>query len=198
MNPLSPTSSRVVERYLRRLRRALRPLPDRDRAAIVSEIENHIAERTREPKIGAAEVLAGLGDSAALARGYREAYRLTRVLSRAAPSPLPVAMLSRAARGLILFLAGPAAVLLYTFGLSFVAIAVLKPIAPRSVGLWITPGNFAFGALSSPGPAATEVLGLWIVPVSLTAAVLSYLTASALSKLFGRCRPRRSNAIFLA
>ena len=197
MNSLSPTS-KVVERYLRGLSRALRPLPEDERAAIVSEIGNHVTERTREPNISAAEVLANLGDPSALARGYLEAYGLARVPTRVGPSPLSVAKPIRVARDLVLFSTRLAAVLLSTFGLSFAAVAVLKPIVPGSVGLWIMPDDFAFGALSSPGPAATEVLGLWIVPVSLSAAALSCLAASALWKLSGRWPPRRSDTIHFA
>ncbi len=197
MNPLSPTSG-LVKLYLRRLSRALRPLSASDRAAIVSEIETHIAERTRESKAGEAEVLASLGDPAALARAYLDDHELTCSRAGSTSDSLPAAMLSRVIWSISSFLAGSAAVLLGIFGLAFVAVAVLKPIVPRSVGLWIRPGHFVFGILASPGPAATEVLGLWIVPASLFAALLSYLAATALIKLCGRWLLSRSRAIPLA
>ena len=59
INPLSTTSPLETLSW-QRLDRALRPLPERDRDAIVGAIATHIAKRTRDPNITATAVLAGL------------------------------------------------------------------------------------------------------------------------------------------
>jgi hypothetical protein len=64
----------------------------------------------------------------------------------------------------------------YSFGLSFLLIAVLKPIFPENVGLFVVDGvPRNFGALAAP--AGAEVLGYWVIPLSL-AVGLGILAAS--------------------
>ena len=194
----SPHSSGMEERYLRRLRRGLRRLPARERAAIVGEIAAHIAERVRGPKAGVADVLAGLGNPVALARAYLEDAEPARPRP-VAPFDLPTAaMLAAVMAGLGRFAAPCAAALLGTCAMLFVAVAALKPIAPRSVGLWIGNDGFTCGFLAAPGPPAAEVLGLWIVPAALLAAWGAARAAVALIKRSGRRSPRRPGAVTFA
>lgn len=197
MSP-SPITSILVDYYLRRLRRGLRPLPVRDRAAIVSEIATHIAERTREPNTTATEVLAGLGDPIELARAYLGEGQTGRDASRMPLVPVLIATLIAGMRGFIRFVVGFAAIVLFLFGLGFVAVAVFKPVLPGRVGLWIRPDDFGFGILSAPGPAAAEILGIWIIPIALSAAALSSLIGAALIKLCSAGVLRQPRAILLS
>ena len=191
---MSGSDPRITERetvYLKRLRRALGPLPESDRTEIVAEIESHIAERSRGTGASVADILAGLGEPDTLARAYLDSHDLSGALSRSAPGPLLAAVLARATRNGAAFAVGLAGVILYAFALSFALTAVLKPIAPRNVGLWTGPDGLQFGFLSSP-PATLDMLGLWIVPLALVAAVLCYLAATALMQWVGRALLRRS------
>jgi amino acid transporter len=59
----------------------------------------------------------------------------------------------------------------YAVGIATIAIAVLKPIFPNNVGIWVTDdGNgipWRLGALF-PAPAGEHVVGgYWIIPVAL-------------------------------
>ncbi len=185
MKPTPPTL-RLEKRYLRRLRWALRGLPAPDRAAIIREIAMHIAERSCKSPTGLADVLAGLGDPVELAHAYLEN------LDRGHPwlgasSDLPAAvLLGWATLSLSRFVVGFAALLLGAGAVLLTAVAVFKPLAPRSVGLWIEPDHFTFGVLAAPGPAGTEVLGLWIVPVAVSVALIFCRAGLALSKLASR------------
>ncbi|HEY5107427.1 MAG TPA: DUF1700 domain-containing protein [Caulobacteraceae bacterium] len=177
--------------YLRRLEWALRPLPGPDRGAIVAEISSHLAERFAGPGATTAAIVATLGEPDDLARAYVEDSELSGALHRAAPGHLLATILSRATRSITAFVVGLGAVILYVLGLSFVAVAVLKPIAPRNVGLWLGPHTFDFGILGSPPGVTREALGLWILPLSAACAVLCYLAAGVLMKRGARALLRR-------
>ncbi len=176
----------LVQGYLQRLGRALRPLPEPDRAAIMVEIESHIAERLREASGDGESALASLGPPDVLAAAYLQDYGLSRAIYRSAPGPLLAAVLARATRSLTAFAAGVVAVILYALGLSFAAVAVMKPIAPGIVGLWTGVGGPEFGVVAAAPAGSAERLGLWIMPVAALAAVLCYLAATTLTRLCGR------------
>lgn len=191
MNGSDPRNTERETLYLKRLRRALGPLPENDRTEIVAEIESHIADRSRGTGASVADILAGLGEPDTLARAYLDSRELSGALSRSAPGPLLAAILARATRSGAAFAVGLAGVILYAFAFSLALTAVLKPVMPRNVGLWTGPDGVQFGFLSSP-PAGAETLGVWIVPLALVAAVLCYLVASTLMKRVGRALLRRS------
>src|SRR5829696_9153780 len=65
----------ATERYLDKLRRNLRPLPEDERSDAVREIESHIAEGQADGRPTTA-VLGGLGDARMLARAYVADYHL--------------------------------------------------------------------------------------------------------------------------
>ena len=179
----SPRTLGLENRYLQRLRSALRGLPAAEQAAIVREIAMHIAERRRESPTGLADVLAGLGDPVELGHAYLEHWGPSHPRLGTSSHLLAAVLLGRATLGLGRFLVGFAAVLLGACAVLLSAVAVLKPLAPRSVGLWIEPDHFAFGVLAAPGPAATELLGHWIVPLALVIALGSRQASIALRKL---------------
>lgn len=193
MNGMPPQDAELAARYLKRLRRALRPLPEGDRTDIVAEIESHITERSSAGELRTQNVLAALGDPETLARSYVEDHELLNAVHRASPLPLLATALGRATRSATAFLVGLVGVIAYAFAISLAAVAVLKPIAPRNVGLWRGPDNVNFGFLSTP-PSTPELLGLWIAPLALVGALAFYLAGTGLMKLWGRRLLRRSRA----
>ncbi len=191
MNGMSPQDAELAARYLQRLRRDLRPLPESDRTDIVAEIESHIAERSNARDSRTEDILNALGDPETLARAYVEDRELSDAVHRASPLPLLATALGRATHSATAFLVGLVGVIVYAFAISLAAVAVLKPIAPRNVGLWIGPDSASFGFLSMP-PSTPELLGLWIAPLALVGAVICYLAATGLMKRWGRRLLRRS------
>lgn len=183
--------------YVRRLQRALSPLPKEDRLAIVAEIESHIADCTGAGKTPLFEVLEGLGSPEELAATYVEQYRLTDALSGSKHISLFFIVLERATRSILALTTGLAAALFYVFALAFAAVAVLKPILPGNVGFWFGPGVFDFGAIDKPPAGVHELLGYWIVPVGVVLAVLCYLGGARLMRFTGK-RLLRKTATFQA
>lgn len=82
--------------------------------------------------------------------------------------------------------------------------AIMKPILPNQIGLWIGPGVFNFGIheagrygggvglLLATGIPAHDVLGWWYVPVALAiGALFLWVTTKLVQMLIGRMRTRR-------
>lgn len=168
-----------TSRFLRNLTRELRALSPGERDSILQEIEGHIAERIAA---GASthDVLSALGPPEALAAGYVDQDELYRGLAVPSPAPLLGTLLNRATTSAPNFLVAVASLFLFVFGASFLAIAVLKLIAPEHVGYWSTGSGIDFGIIARPPAGYPERLGMWIIPIALLASVLCYLVANAL------------------
>jgi hypothetical protein len=175
--------------YLRRLALALRPLPEAERRSVVAEIESHINERVASGTALEA-ALAGLGWPELLARSYLEDYEMARALSRSSPGLLLATMLGRATSSVMALAAGFAGLTLYALALAFLALAILKPVAPAYVGLWTGPRLFALGAFAS-APGRDEMLGYALIPLALAAALGCYLLAQIVMRGCGRRLLRR-------
>ena len=181
-----------VDNYLSRLRKRLPHMPVEEREEIVREISAHIRECAQEPDSNIDNVLKGLGSPESLASEYGHD-RLMRRASRGF-SPLPIlrvtlALARRGAEGFALFLG---ALVGYGMGGGLVLTAILKPIFPRNVGLWIGPGVFDFGfhvpRYSDP---VHEVLGHWYIPIALGVGYFFvWLTTSGIRWYLRRTRQR--------
>jgi uncharacterized membrane protein len=189
MNPTSHTDA--VRHYLDHLKRALRVLPSEDRAAILAEIESHIADRISGGG-SVDDALASLGDPAELAQAYLEQYKLEDALSRASNVSLMAAIFERATRNVLALATGLGALMLYLFAVSFAAVAVLKPVLPQSVGFWWGKSDYALGILDKAPTDTPELLGYGIIPISVVACVLCYLAGTALMRFGGRLLLRKS------
>jgi HAAS len=168
--PIQP----AAERYLDRLRAALRGLPAAEIEEILLELRGHIAERTESPQ-GVEGALEALGDPELLARQYRTDL----VTTRAARSGGPLAVLQSLLllrRGSVLgWLVLAVTALGYAWGLVLVAAAIEKIVSPHDVGLWIRTGAASLPRLrvDGPGPAGTrEMLGWWFVPFGIATGAL--------------------------
>lgn len=169
----------TAERYLTRVRAALRGLPAPQVEDIVLELRGHISERS-EAGGDLQETLRALGDPLGLARQFRAEHAATRAECSRSPLAIMQSLLllrrGRLARWAALVLAG------WGFAWSFLlaAAAVEKIFSPRDVGLWARPGGAWWPRLllDGPGPAGTrELLGWWFVPVAaVMGAALFFLT----------------------
>jgi len=181
----------TVRTYLDRLARALRVLPLEDRAAILAEIESHIADRISGGR-SVDDALASLGDPAELAQAYLDQYKLEDALSRASNASLMAAILERATRNLLALVTGLGALMLYLLAVSFAAVAVLKPVMPQNVGFFWGNAAVVFGILDKAPAGTPELLGYGIIPISVVACVLCYLAGTALMRFGGRLLLRKS------
>lgn len=183
---MNQTGADAAQAYLARLKRALRFLPEDDRNAIVAEIESHIADRATVGGNSIFDTLEHLGTPEALAESYSEQYRLEGALARSAYGTVLIEILERATRSLLALVIGVGACLIYGLALSFAAIAVLKPVWPGHVGLWVGSSTFSLGIIDNPPAGITEALGYWVIPVCAAGAILSYMVARKVLRIGGK------------
>ncbi|MGI9103049.1 MAG: DUF1700 domain-containing protein [Terriglobales bacterium] len=182
----------AVNDYLAELRTSLRSMTLAEREDIVEEIRTHIRERA-ELGAATADVLQGLGPADELAAQYRTGMLLREAASRFSPLLMLHATLRWAMTGVQGFLVCLLAFCGYLASLSFVIVALLKPIFPRNTGLWIGPGQFNFGTHFPPPADAQEWLGIWIIPVALILAFTFFiLTTKVVQFLIARFKFRPS------
>ncbi|HWY22839.1 MAG TPA: hypothetical protein VNX26_16545 [Candidatus Acidoferrum sp.] len=181
-----------VDNYLSKLRKSLPHMPVEDREEIVREISAHIRECTQEPHNSIDNTLKRLGSPERLASRYghdRLMRRASRGFSPVLILRVTLALARRGAEGFALFLG---ALVGYGMGGGLVLTAILKPIFPRNVGLWMGPGVFDFGfhvpRYSDP---VHEVLGHWYIPIALGVGYFFiWLTTSGIRWYLRRTRQR--------
>lgn len=170
---LTESGESRVRGYLYILERSLRASASATLVAdAVREVESHIRERIAESpgmpneREALEGILVRLGSPATVAR----AYSLEMIMEEAAVGGRIVAVLRSlfhaAPTGIAGFLTAMLLYLGYAVGAGFVAVAVLKPIFPNNVGLWLHEG-VSLGA-HFPAPPGVEPLGgYWIIPICL-------------------------------
>ncbi|MDQ0463932.1 hypothetical protein QO010_001703 [Caulobacter ginsengisoli] len=168
-----PQAEKQLEAYLAQVRRHLLPLPAEEAREAIDELRSHVRDRAGgaglTPETVAA-ALTALGDPRSLA-GLHLAERAA---VRAETHRQPWRVLAATWR-LAGFSLGAAWTLLvsalgYVTGLSLMAAALLKPILPNNIGLWVQPSaddDISFSIGRSNAPIGPEVLGWWIIPIGL-------------------------------
>ena len=170
---LSDTGESRVRGYLYVLERALRasvsaPLAEDAVREVESHIRERVAEHTGTPNEREAleMILTRLGSPSTVAR----AYSLELIMEEAATGGRVVAVLRSVfhagALGIGAFFTALLLFVGYTVGLGFIAIAVLKPIFPGNVGLWLNDGIQLGGQFPAPEGVA-PLGGYWIIPICM-------------------------------
>jgi uncharacterized membrane protein len=175
---LSESGESRVRGYLYILERSLRASASATLAAdAVREVESHIRERVAESagmpneREALEGILLRLGSPATVAR----AYSLEMIMEEAAVGGRIVAVLRSlfhaAATGVTGFFTAMLLFLGYASGAAFISVAVLKPIFPNNVGLWVHEGVSLGGQFPAP-PGVTPLGGYWIIPFCLFVGLL--------------------------
>lgn len=156
-------------------------------ADAVREVESHIRERVAESsgmpneRDALEAILTRFGSPSTVAR----AYSLEMIMEEAAVGGRLVAVLRSlfhiAPLGAIRFLLALLLFWGYAMGAGFILTALLKPIFPNNVGIWVHEG-FSLGA-QFPAPSGVEPLGgYWIIPLCLTAGLGLLLVTHRLAR----------------
>jgi len=171
---LSERSESRVRGYLFILERSLKTfLPAADAADASREVESHIRERIGETeplpdeKTALERVLDELGTPLTVARAYSLELSAEEAVATGRIAAVARSLLHMAALGLRGFLGALAIFVGYAIALGFLAIAVLKPIFPDNVGLFIVHGFPAFGAQFPIPEGSGPYGGYAIVPISI-------------------------------
>jgi hypothetical protein len=172
---ISLDSRQRIDAYLEKLRKSLLGISREEALDIVRELRSHILEKAAEggeltaPAVEA--TLSALGSPHELAAQYMA----DNLIARAARSRSPIVLLHALIRWASLSIAGVfillGCILGYLVGASFVICAILKPLHPRTAGLWKLGDEsyslrLGFGNVPAFG---RELMGWWIVPVGLLA-----------------------------
>jgi Protein of unknown function (DUF1700) len=164
-----------IEAYLEKLRKSLAGISREDALDIVRELRSHILEKAAEggelttPFVEA--TLSALGSPHELAAQYLA----DNLLARAARSRSPIVLLHALIRWASLSIAGLfvllGCIVGYVVGASLVVCAILKPLHPRTGGLWkLSDESYSLRLGFGNVPAfGRELLGWWIVLVGLLA-----------------------------
>jgi uncharacterized membrane protein len=173
---LSEAGEGRVRGYLFILGRSLRSfLPPEAAADALRELESHIRERldqiepVPDERAALERVLAELGPPLRVAQAYSTEMTVDAALATGRVGAVGRALWQLATTTSAGFFAALGLFSGYAIGVAFVLIAVLKPIFPENVGLFIVDGLPAFGA-QFPAPAEVRG-GYWVVPIALFAGV---------------------------
>jgi len=190
---MNSQSEMTIETYLTRLRGRLRKLSAEDREEIVREISAHIRECSGEVGGDVERVLQRLGPPEVLASQYSQDELIQRAGRSFSPWLILRATLTLAKRGvegLALFIG---VVFGYVLGGGLIVTAVLKPILPQYVGLWVGPRNLNLGLIvpHPQGPQVHEVLGGSYIPLAFClGAVFLWVTTYGVRRFLQRSKRR--------
>jgi len=172
---LSEVGEARVRGYLFVLGRSLRSFLPRDVAKdALQEIESHILERVAQlesrpdERTAVEQVLTELGPPLRVAQAYSTEMAVDEALATGRTGAIARALWHLATTTAGGFLATLGLFVGYVSGAAFLALAVLKPIFPENVGLFVENGvPRSLGALF-PVPAGTEVWGgYWVIPFTV-------------------------------
>ncbi len=158
-------SEKEFENYLARLRRALGVLPAEEVEDILREIGGLLADSPSD--VDRRALLARLGPPERLAGSYAISHELDRALVRPGFRNVWSALWQAASKLVVGFLGALACFLLYLFGFAMVVTALLKPIFPHNVGIFLSPeGRFISAGARFPAPLDAQVMGgYWVTPL---------------------------------
>lgn len=171
--PDADPARRTIDAYLAQVGRKLRGLSDADIAEITTELKSHILDRAGEagaltPQSVEAAARA-LGDVRELARGYAAARIAGQIEERRSPWRVVRTAFRLMGVSIYGFFVLLGSIIGYAFALTFLGLALLKPIFPSRIGLWHVPDedpyNFSLGWQNLP--ADHEYLGWWLIPICL-------------------------------
>jgi uncharacterized membrane protein len=173
---LSETGESRLRGYLFVLERSLKASPvSRDIAAdAVREVESHIRDQVAEMDSSVDErsalenILTRLGPPATVAQGYSLELVIDEAVTTGGAVAVGRALFRLATTGMIGFFAVLGLFVGYVTGVSFLMMAVLKPIFPANVGIWMRNGVPRSVGAQFPAPTGMELVGgYWVVPAAL-------------------------------
>jgi uncharacterized membrane protein len=200
---LSESGESRVRGYLYVFERSLRSfLAPKVATDAVREVESHIRDAVAQTgdvpnELDALErILMRLGPPMKVAQAYSLELVMDEAETTGRLGPVFRSLFQSAATGITAFFGAFGLFAGYAIGLACIAVAILKPIFPENVGIWMHHGvPISAGAMfppPSPGRGWTMTGGYAIVPIFLgIGLVLLVLTHWFARKWIGRLRARR-------
>lgn len=163
------TCSPIIENYFAQLDSKMADLPQNQRQDFLMELRAHVMDRLEQVAAPSEQdcrnVLDALGTPDEIARQYRMELLLKRASWRISPISVLRTTLRWTVAGVQGYLVFIVALIGYLISASFYITALLKPIFPRNVGLFI--GHQGVQIAAFPLPSGHEVLGSYFIPVAV-------------------------------
>jgi hypothetical protein len=179
---LTETGQSRVNGYLFVLERSLKTfLPIEVVRDAVREIESHLRERIAasdglpNEREALERILLELGPPLHVAKAYSSERIVDEAIATERVVPMLRAVWHLAVTTVIGFGAALGILIGYLFGLAFLSLAILKPVFPNNVGVWVRTGHesirtefpWRLGAQFPIPPNEHVVGGYWVIPICL-------------------------------
>jgi hypothetical protein len=197
---LTETGESRINGYLFVLERSLKTfLPAETARDAVREIESHLSERVASAdgapneREAIEKILAELGPPLRVAQAYSAERTIDEAVATGRMVPMARAVWQLALKTFVGSAVATGLFSAYVAGISFLLIAMLKPIFPNNVGLIVRDGKVpTLGAQFPLPPGAVVYGGYWVIPVSIACGIaVLVLTHTATRRYLASWRKRR-------
>jgi hypothetical protein len=202
---LSESGESRVRGYLFVLERSLNlGLPREVARDAAREIESHVRERIAavtapsDERAALEQILAELGPPLRVAQAYSTERTLDEAVVTGRFVPMVRAIVHLAATTIGGFFAALLLFVGYMTGVSFLLIAVMKPLFPNNVGFFRVngPGSFPTSLSIDPSPASLPAGGNWVILIGLVCGLgILVLTHRGARKFLAWIRERRTTVL---
>jgi len=183
------TYNAMIESYFAALTTQLSDLPQAKREEVVRELRAHVLDRLEQITVPTDDhcrtVLKAMGTPEEIARQYRVELLLNRSAWRISPWSMLRTLFRWTLTGIQGYIVLMVALLGYTLGASFYITALLKPLFPHNVGVFISDPGLNLARFPDP-PQGSEIFGIYYVPVAVLLGFLFTLGTTVAIRLVVR------------
>lgn len=183
------TCSPIIENYFAQLESKMADLPQNQRQDFLMELRAHVMDRLEQVAAPSEEdcrnVLNALGTPEEIARQYRMELLLKRSTWRISPISVLRTTLRWTVAGIQGYLVFIVAAIGYLISASFFITALLKPIFPHHVGLFVNEEGVQIARFPMQ-PHGHELLGDYFIPVAVIVGYLITLATTLLIRFVAR------------
>lgn len=191
------TSNPMIESYFDALSTQLSDLAQPKREEVIRELRAHVFDRLQQMTVptdnDCRAVLKAMGTPEEIARQYRVELLLNRSAWRISPWRVLRTLFRWTLTGIQGYLVFVMAMLGYTVAACFYITALLKPLFPHNIGLFVSGEGVNLASFPNP-PMGTEVLGSYYVPIAVVVGYLfTFITTLAIRfviRRFGKLKQR--------
>jgi uncharacterized membrane protein len=166
----SMTSNPMIESYFAALTTQLSDLPQPKRDEVIRELRAHVFDRLEQIAVPTDEdcrtVLTAMGSPVEIARQYRVELLLNRSAWKISPWSLLRTLFRWTLTGVQGYVVFVVALIGYTLGICLYLTALLKPLFPHHIGLFVSEQGINLARFPAPPPGA-EILGPYYIPFAV-------------------------------
>ena len=163
-------SNPMIESYFAALDTQLADLPKAKRVEVIRELRAHVFDRLEQITVPTDDdcrvVLQAMGSPQEIGRQYRMELLLNKSAWKISPWSMLRTLFRWTLTGIQGYIVFVLAMLGYTMGGCLYISALLKPLFPHNVGIFISDHALNLARFPEP-PPGTEILGVYFIPVAV-------------------------------